>query len=315
MDAALDNPAVAGARPAVKRKPPTGAKNGYTERLEGLHGGSWSAVFGYLLVAFMVFYGWRHRGDVYLSPEQGAGYALGIIGAGMMALLLLYPLRKKARWMRGLGQVRHWFRAHMLMGVIGPVCILYHCNFQLGSMNGNVALFSMLLVATSGLLGRYLYTRIHYGLYGKKADLERLGSDAVVIRNFMHRVYAADHELQAILTRLEEQALRQPGGFFGSLVHVLRISFITRWWRMRALNRLRKAHRLIARRDDLKSADLRRLRDLSVYYLNIYLETIRRVAGFTFYERLFSLWHVLHLPLFLMLLLSGVIHVYAVHLY
>ena len=34
-----------------------------------------------------------------------------------------------------------------------------------------------------------------------------------------------------------------------------------------------------------------------------------------FWERMFSAWHVLHVPLFFLLLVSGVIHVVAVHLY
>jgi hypothetical protein len=42
---------------------------------------------------------------------------------------------------------------------------------------------------------------------------------------------------------------------------------------------------------------------------------VRRVAGFAFYERLFGLWHVLHVPLFVMLLVTAVAHVVAVHRY
>jgi hypothetical protein len=40
-----------------------------------------------------------------------------------------------------------------------------------------------------------------------------------------------------------------------------------------------------------------------------------RVAELDSYERLFALWHVLHLPLFFMLLVAGIAHVIAVHLY
>ena len=53
-----------------------------------------------------------------------------IIGGSMMLLLLLYPLRKQARFMRNAGPVKLWFRMHMTFGVLGPVCILYHCDFQ-----------------------------------------------------------------------------------------------------------------------------------------------------------------------------------------
>jgi hypothetical protein len=45
------------------------------------------------------------------------------------------------------------------------------------------------------------------------------------------------------------------------------------------------------------------------------LDATRRVAEFESYERLFALWHVLHLPLFFMLLIAGIVHVIAVHVY
>jgi len=288
---------------------------GREDRLRSLVAGSWRTAVFFVLVMFVILYGWQRRGDVYLSPEQGLGYALGIIGGTIMALLMLYPLRKHARWMRRLGKVQHWFRAHMLMGIIGPVCILYHCNFQLGSMNGNIALFSMLLVSSSGLLGRYFYTRIHYGLYGRKADLAHFGSDAVVIRNYMHRIFAVAPAYQDLLTRLEKQTLQQPQSFIGGLGHVLFISFKSRWCGLVSRIHMSKAQGVIIRRDRLSGDEINKLRASSKFYLKLYLEHIRRVAGFAFYERLFSLWHVLHMPLFLMLLLTGIIHVYAVHFY
>ncbi len=62
----------------------------------------------------------------------------------------------------------------MMMGIIGPVCILIHCGFSLGATNSNIALFSMLTVAGSGIFGRYFYSKIHHGLYGRKATLAEL---------------------------------------------------------------------------------------------------------------------------------------------
>jgi hypothetical protein len=286
-----------------------------TDRLRGLAHRRWRDLFLYGLVTLVVAYGWLRSGDVYLSPEEGAGYALGIVGSVLMLLLLLYPLRKHAGWMRGFGQVRHWFRMHMMLGIIGPVCILYHCNFQLGSLNGNVALFSMLLVSVSGLAGRYLYTRIHYGLYGKKADLERLGSDAAALRQGMHPLFEHGPGLREMLTGLEQETLRLPHTFAGSLVHLAVISLRSRWVGIRASRHIRKAAARIACSQGGDRAQLRSLRASGLDYLEIYLATIRRVAGFGFYERLFGLWHVLHLPLFVMLVISGFIHVYAVHFY
>jgi hypothetical protein len=49
--------------------------------------------------------------------------------------------------------------------------------------------------------------------------------------------------------------------------------------------------------------------------LERYLASTARAEAFTFYERMFSLWHFLHLPLFFILVLAAVAHVIAVHLY
>jgi cell division protein FtsL len=34
-----------------------------------------------------------------------------------------------------------------------------------------------------------------------------------------------------------------------------------------------------------------------------------------FFERLFSLWHVLHLPLFFLMVMAALVHVWATHRY
>ena len=50
-------------------------------------------------------------------------------------------------------------------------------------------------------------------------------------------------------------------------------------------------------------------------HVSEFVKAVSRAAQFSFWERMFSLWHVLHVPLFFLLLVSGVIHVIAVHLY
>ena len=91
-----------------------------------------------------------------------------------MALLLLYPAGKRSQLLRRLGMVKHWFRIHMIIGLVGPSLILFHSNFSVDAMNSKVALYSMLLVALSGMIGKHFYARIHRGLYGKRASIEEL---------------------------------------------------------------------------------------------------------------------------------------------
>jgi hypothetical protein len=269
----------------------------------------------HLLVLLFVYCCWQYGGYFYITPEQGIGYALGITGGTMMLLLMLYPLRKHARWAQGLGPVRHWFRVHMLLGVMGPVCILLHCNFQLGSINGNVALFSMLLVAGSGLVGRFIYSKVHYGLYGRKADLANLGSDTALAMAELGPVFREVPVLKGRLQRIGEKAVATRNGFLGSLLGMLVISASSRWCLLVSLPELRRFFNSPVVRERLTREHRRYYHRKAGYYLRTYLYTVRKVAGFSFFERLFSMWHILHMPLFVMLLIAGIVHVYAVHMY
>ena len=58
-----------------------------------------------------------------------------------------------------------------------------------------------------------------------------------------------------------------------------------------------------------------RLRETAIGYIDDRLAATRRVVEFGAFERLFSLWHALHMPLFLMLIVAGIVHVIAVHVY
>ena len=58
-----------------------------------------------------------------------------------------------------------------------------------------------------------------------------------------------------------------------------------------------------------------RLRTAASSYIDARLGATRRVVEFSAFEQLFSLWHALHMPLFVMLLIAGVVHVVAVHVY
>src|SRR5882724_4116340 len=82
-----------------------------------------------VLAALALYVGWQFPTQRYITPERGLGYALGITGGSLMLLLLLYSARKHFRWLGFLGSVARWFRFHMVLGILGPICILYHSNF------------------------------------------------------------------------------------------------------------------------------------------------------------------------------------------
>jgi len=255
------------------------------------------------VVASVLYVGWRVRDSGNLTPESGLGYALGVAGTAMMALMLLYPARKHVRFMRRWGATRHWFRAHMVLGIIGPACILLHCNFAPGSLNAEVALLSMLVVVASGIAGRYLYARIHHGLYGSRVTMAELRERLTAAAGRLSAHVSTSDALHARIATVEALAATEPHGLGSSLLRVARVAIAAPTIRLALTVHLpgsvSRPHVTAAQRDLLAA----------------YLRSARRVAGFAFYERLFALWHVLHVPLFVMLLITAVVHVVAVHRY
>ena len=49
--------------------------------------------------------------------------------------------------------------------------------------------------------------------------------------------------------------------------------------------------------------------------VSLHVAAVKKAAAFAFYERLFSLWHFLHVPLFLLLVIVAIIHVFAAHFF
>jgi hypothetical protein len=270
----------------------------------------------FAVIAIVLLYvGWQMPTERYITPKRGLGYALGIIGGSFMLLLFLYSARKRLAWLKFLGPASGWFRFHMVLGVLGPLCILYHANFGLGATNSNIALLSMLTVAGSGLVGRYIYARIHHGLYGSKLNLGELRKGADNLRA-SSGAFAFLPELVDRLERVERRLLASAGHvpIFG-IARLAGAYLITLHARLQLRGYVRKCLRVAAARSSTIAAERQRLRRAANGYIDRRLAATRRVAGFEAYERLFSLWHALHIPLIFMMLIAGTVHVIAVHVY
>jgi hypothetical protein len=282
--------------------------------------GSWwsrhGAALGYGLSGLAVWIGWLiNRNYDLVNPEHGVGYWLGITGGSLMAILLLYPVRKKVRLMRFLGATRHWFRMHMVFGVLGPLLILYHCNFEFGALNSNVALICTLLVAGSGLVGRYLYAKIHVDLDGHKATLRDLTERARVTAEQKNRTSALVPHLLERMTVFDAAVLTPPEGLLASLALPVRLAIQTRVEYLRLAWFAREQLRLQAQKSPIIRDQRKRLQAATNGFIRQHLKRVRRVAELGSYERLFSLWHIFHLPFFYILVVTAIIHVVAVHMY
>ena len=243
------------------------------------------------------------------TPRSNFGFYLGVVGTVMMFLLLAYPLRKHVQWMQRWGALKNWFRVHMIMGIVGPILVLFHSTFHIRSTNAAVALFSMLGVVISGIIGRFVYTKIHYGLYGSRATLGRIqeefaghSNEAKSRLHFAPCVEQWLHSFQRDSTQLDRSFISH---LFNFLTLGLRRG-ILEFRCARELRRLLKTERHPEFCGGASEA---------IQLASAYLRESQRVAQFSTYERFFSLWHVLHIPLIYILAASTVFHIMAVYMY
>lgn len=272
-------------------------------------------VFTYVLITVMLGYVWLIRDEGHLTAESGLGYALGIAGVVATLGLLTYPLRKRLKIMRNWGSVATWFHFHMLLGIVAPALILAHSSFSLGSLNSSVALLSMLIVAASGVIGRYIYVRIHYGLYGARATLEELRS---TINDEQSRVGVALTALPSLRNRLfafAVEALAPTNNLLKAAGRSLFVGLWIRWVKLASIVPLSRELKQEAQRSGWSRAERRQQKTYARLFIANYLSSVRKTVQFTLYERLFALWHILHIPLFFMLLIATVVHIIAVHMY
>jgi len=259
-----------------------------------------------LIVVAVLAIGWQQRNEYWLTAEKGWGYALGIIGGSLMLVLLLYPVRKHWKFARNWFSIRYWFKMHMIFGIIGPVLILFHSNFQLGSLNSNIALFSMLLVSSSGLIGRYAYQKTHKGLYGEQIQFSELKHSFEESKSIFENGNLLAVATKNKISEIEKDIVRHNVPFFIAL---------NGYYRAKKIHR----HVLLGSQKEIKRI-LKNPAELKAFTQEMKpllagLNRLKKMANYALYARVFSIWHVFHLPIFFMMIIAGIVHVFAVHIY
>jgi len=268
-----------------------------------------------LLVSLLIALAWLVRTGVFYDSNSDFAYNIGLIGGLLMLSLLLYPLRKRIAALERLGKMESWFKFHMVAGITGPLLVLFHSTFKTGSLNGAMALYAMLLVAFSGVVGRFIYRHIHRGLYGKQLTLAEASAELKECAENVRSVYALRPDIEPRLKAFHDAAFDLTG------------SWLSRAWRFVSLHW--KSQRLAkAIRRDAKNALRKQFRkhgggrrEVIVNYrlareqIDRYLESAVKASQLSVWEKMFSFWHIVHIPFLYLLVFSGVVHVVAVHMY
>ena len=97
------------------------------------------------------------------------GHVLGITGFFLMLMTeILYSIRKRMRgtsW----GRMSFWLQFHIFTGLVGPYMVLLHTSWKFNGLAGALTLLTVIIVF-SGIIGRYIFTRIPRTLDGLEIE-------------------------------------------------------------------------------------------------------------------------------------------------
>jgi hypothetical protein len=100
-----------------------------------------------------------------------AGHLVGVTGAALMSMALIYPFRKRVLGKRGKANP---LGRHMTYGLLGPSLVVIHSAHKLESLIGILAFTAMFLVVTSGIIGMFLFQRVNRSVKEQTKDLKAL---------------------------------------------------------------------------------------------------------------------------------------------
>ena len=229
-----------------------------------------------------------------LKPSGTIGLRMGMLGFLLFLFVYVYPLRKRWAWLGRQGSSKRWLDVHVLLGLTAPVVITFHSSFKFQGIAG-VAYWIMVIVALSGVVGRYIYAQIPRSLNSAELSLQdaqelsaRLATQlkglgiltARDIERLLHMPDVRQAASMSLLSALWQMMLLDLK--FPFRVWQLRQKMIWshgKWWSLVGIGRTRNAKLEAA----ISTAREQALLTKKILFLSKS-------------SRMFHLWHVIHRP-------------------
>lgn len=237
---------------------------------------------------------YRKDNDLF-KPSGEIGHGLGVVGSLFMIIgVATYSLRKRVESMHHFGKLRGWLSFHIFLCTLGPFLVILHTSFRLTGLVA-VSFWSMIIVVASGVIGRYVYVRIPKTAEGHFLSIAQLE------RKRSHLIYQLEKELG-----LEEQVFNQSGitmvqtatpGIFSSLFLAFKFDLGRFGWH-RQWNEL-------AKQNALSESQVHNGKDLARQLIR----NDQQRALLQPFHRIFTYWHIFHIPLAILMFIILFIHV------
>ena len=261
----------------------------------------------------LIAYGWSQWSQINFRASFDFTYNSGLIGGILMLLTLLYALRKRIKVMKKIGGMEGWYYFHLIGGVVGPFVIIFHSAFSLRSINSTMAFVAMMMVVVSGLFGRYIYTRIGYGLHSKIDTIKETESTLIEsIRKYQSEFV---ENIERRLSTFALACLAGPKSFYKLPLRFLAIRAAAATCYVTASEDMARMLKTHAREQGWTMQVYKNLLDEEKRLLREHINAVVQIAHVHVYERILVRWRILHIPLLYILFITGCAHVLAVHMY
>lgn len=239
-----------------------------------------------------------------LRPSGTAGHLFGLVGAGMVVVgVLLYSSRKRVPVLQGQGPMRTWLNVHIYLCLTGPILVSLHTAMKLRGL-GVYSFWSMMIVAGSGIVGRWLYQQFPRTIRGTEMSLEEIRAEQADVRARLTGEFALSAGFLAEVDALADRSVRRVRSSSGDGALALPLLLVDDLARPFRVARLR---RRLLRERHLARAEAHALLDL----IRRQVATVRRIAFLGTFRRFFTSWHVTHLIFFVAMFTLLVLHVAA----
>lgn len=230
-----------------------------------------------------------------LKPGGLRGHAYGIIGSAMMLLMLLYSARKRWPFMRKWGSLPRWLDIHIFLGIAGPLFVILHSTFQFNGLV-SVSFWSMIAVALSGVLGRFLYLQIPRNIRGAEMTMEEVSGLKEKINAEILQSAGADMNLS---TQIKRQVIKESArdNLFNLFLQLAASKLTFRF-------RRKKITRQVSVQHGIPKSQTRQL--ITLILQKDFID--RRIRLWTRIHRYFHYWHVFHKPFAIIMFLIMFVH-------
>jgi len=234
-----------------------------------------------------------------LRPSGTIGRGLGITGAAMIVIgVMLYSSRKRVSGLQGRGPMRTWLNVHIYLCLTGPVLVTFHSALKLHGL-ASWSYWSMMIVAGSGIIGRWLYQQFPRTIKGTEMSLDEVREEQTAARELLGRTHSHAPAALAAADAFAERAVARIRSRGVLTLPWLAVDDILRPFRLAAL------HGRLQRIGKLPRAEATAI----VALVKEQVTLARRLAFLGLFRRLFLYWHVTHLIFFVAMFVFLVMHV------